>query len=224
MTTVFHAAATKATGIHEVVAFSYPTEADRLAGTNRTPLLDTKGGALPLRVGHLVDQTDTGQVFLCTGLSPLTWREFRGVWTAQNGLFTATFSNETIERTLYTLTIPANTLRAGDVLRAALAYDYRSAGAGAGDITTRIRVGGAVAAQAEISSDGASLLGGFADLALLLGDTGAGPSALRAVSRDPAVDATIDATAAIVVTFTVQWGTADPSNFSAGIGARLSVG
>jgi hypothetical protein len=57
----------QADGLHAVLAFTYPTSADRLADTNRTP------SEHPLAVGVLVEQVDTGDIYICTGLGPPTY-------------------------------------------------------------------------------------------------------------------------------------------------------
>ena len=59
-------------GVHPAVAFTFPTEVDRLANANRDPTLDPAGNSLQLQVGQLVRQLDTDDVYvvLTVGGSP----------------------------------------------------------------------------------------------------------------------------------------------------------
>lgn len=138
-----------------------------------------------------------------------------------NGVQTAPFDTENLERTFYTLTIPANTLAAGDLLR--VHHFTEVIGAASGVLTTRVRFNGIEQA----SSAGTPIVGalvGFEFMQLAVIDTGAGMSAARLVNANNSVDFVIDATAAITVAFSSQWAVADVGNEYQGLFAHLSLG
>ena len=73
-----HSQEVQADGLHGVVAFSFPTEVDRLANTNRSPTADPNGNALSLAVGHVVRQADTNDLYVVRTTSPLAYDQISG--------------------------------------------------------------------------------------------------------------------------------------------------
>ena len=77
-----HSQEVQADGLHGVVAFSFPTEVDRLANTNRSPTADPNGNALSLAVGHVVRQADTNDLYVVRTTSPLAYDQISGAAAA----------------------------------------------------------------------------------------------------------------------------------------------
>ena len=105
-------------GVHPAVAFTFPTEVDRLANANRDPTLDPAGNSLQLQVGQLVRQLDTDDVYvvLTVGGSP-TYAILTGAggsvgpWTEDEFTPTSgqvTFIISTAPADLQTLTFAVN--------------------------------------------------------------------------------------------------------------------
>lgn len=134
---------------------------------------------------------------------------------AANGTQTAPVNNTIAEVAHYTLTIPANTLVAGDLLRVYFYYDVAASG---DTFTSRVRANGTL-----IASSGA--FGGIASFEFLnvtVIDTGVGPSAFRFVSDFEGADEVFDTTLDMVWTFTAQWNVASVPNTSTGLSAHIS--
>jgi hypothetical protein len=111
-----HSQQDRSDGVHPAVAFTFPTDADRIANINRDPILDPSGNSLQLQVGQLVRQLDTDDVHvvLTAGGSPtyaLLTGGSVGPWTEDEFTPTSgqvTFIISTAPADLQTLTFAVN--------------------------------------------------------------------------------------------------------------------
>jgi hypothetical protein len=140
------------------------------------------------------------------------------------GLETALIANDDTEQTLYSLTIPANTLRFGDLVRLWYLAEVTQIDGG-GELRLRIW-------HQAVGSVG--FMGGFYSLTsverdglefsnFIVVDTGGGRTAARCVGRQAGVDIEINLTVDNVLHFTGQMTVADVGNIYRGLAAHLSI-
>lgn len=140
--------------------------------------------------------------------------------TFANGVQTAIFDNESSERDLYTITIPGNTLKAGDLLRVHFLFEIVAIISGT--IRFRMRMNGVALdgflEPAVAGPDGFE----FAQLGVV--DTGGGMALARFTSGTfTDVDIVDDATSDLVFTFTGQPSIADAGNRYRGMFAYVRI-
>lgn len=142
-----------------------------------------------------------------------------------NGIQSATFADEDIERVFYTLTIPANTVQIGDLINIQF-YVEMLAPSGGGGVTTRMRLNDELGAIIVDAGDrtplGFPTQLGFEFFHALVIDTGSGLSAARVVFANDSVDFVFDFTADVDIAFTAEWSTADADNEYRGLAAHIS--
>lgn len=141
---------------------------------------------------------------------------------SSSGIQTAVFSNDATEVTLFSLTIPANTLQFGNYVLLRSVNEVVSLISG--ELRQRVWLGpvggtGLISGYLPRNSVGRS---GFEFNGFAVIDSGSGPTSARFVSSSfSGVDVVADITQDIVVNFTGQMTVADASNSFRGCSAHL---